>query len=267
MSDRSLGVFLNNLVVRLRPDYHANPRHAFQVRFFLSACVLALVVAALSIPIAVFTEPAHTSITIFLFAVLIVLQLGLSRFGFPIRILVWSLLGTVTVFLIAVSAKPGELEPEQLPWLILIPLAARAFTAPRIEDSDPQPTFRVTMIGGMVAFAALLIIVALHQLGLSLGEVPVRKPLWATVANFGLFLISALGLVILYDYAAQTTIVELQRVRQLLAICAWCREINSDGEWMTLEDYTKHHTNSELSHGICPKCADAEFKRLKARFG
>lgn len=267
MNERSFVLKFRHSIAGLKSDGGENPRHAFQVRFFLGACLLALLVSALSVPIAIVTEPFSTVVAIVAFAVLILVQVGLLWMGCSIRVLVWTLLGTVTLFLIAVSVTPKILDPAQLPWLILIPLAARAFTAPRIEDADPQPTFRATVIGSCVAVAALFVIVAFHQLELNFGREPSSNPPWAMAANFALFLVSALGLVVLYDLTAQATIAELQRVRQMLAICAWCREINSDGEWMSLEDYTTLHTNSELSHGICPKCAEAEFQRLKAKFG
>lgn len=45
-------------------------------------------------------------------------------------------------------------------------------------------------------------------------------------------------------------------LKGLLPICAWCKKIRDDsGYWQQLEAYLKDHSEAELSHGICPECA------------
>ncbi|MEI6246407.1 MAG: hypothetical protein WCQ64_15355 [Acidobacteriota bacterium] len=49
----------------------------------------------------------------------------------------------------------------------------------------------------------------------------------------------------------------LRRVRRLesmITMCAWCRRVHHDGEWMQVEKFLKEHESS-TSHGICPECA------------
>ena len=49
----------------------------------------------------------------------------------------------------------------------------------------------------------------------------------------------------------------LKRVRQLesfLRVCAWCRRIDSKGEWMKLEDFMEQSFDTPTTHGICPEC-------------
>ena len=41
----------------------------------------------------------------------------------------------------------------------------------------------------------------------------------------------------------------------LLPICSSCRKIREDGSWSNLEDYVRHHSEADFSHGICPECA------------
>lgn len=46
----------------------------------------------------------------------------------------------------------------------------------------------------------------------------------------------------------------------MLPICASCKSIcNEEGEWEKLEQYITDHSEAELSHGICPSCADELF--------
>ncbi len=51
----------------------------------------------------------------------------------------------------------------------------------------------------------------------------------------------------------------LTKVRQLsgmLPICASCKKIRDDkGYWNQIEEYIRHHSEAEFSHGICPDCS------------
>jgi hypothetical protein len=69
--------------------------------------------------------------------------------------------------------------------------------------------------------------------------------------------IFVLGLItVLVDRARR----ELQVLRGLLPICAWCRRIQVDGHtWLPLESYVAQHVDARLSHGLCPACHDTHF--------
>jgi len=50
-------------------------------------------------------------------------------------------------------------------------------------------------------------------------------------------------------------------VRQLessIVLCAWCRRVRADGEWMSIEEFLLVH-NAKPSHGMCAECA-AEYE-------
>jgi len=54
----------------------------------------------------------------------------------------------------------------------------------------------------------------------------------------------------------------IDRLTSLLPVCAWCRNIRNDtGDWSTMEEFLEHHTNSEVTHGICPVCIAKYFPR------
>jgi CRP-like cAMP-binding protein len=41
----------------------------------------------------------------------------------------------------------------------------------------------------------------------------------------------------------------------LLPICLHCKDIrDEDGAWVRIEDYVSLHSNTDFSHGMCPKC-------------
>lgn len=60
---------------------------------------------------------------------------------------------------------------------------------------------------------------------------------------------------------------ELSRARRhiaslsrLLSICSICKRIRDEqGNWQPIENYIKKHSESDLSHGICPDCAKKHY--------
>ena len=45
-------------------------------------------------------------------------------------------------------------------------------------------------------------------------------------------------------------------IAEFLRVCAWCRRIESNGEWVLLEMFVKQSFDQATSHGVCPKCAE-----------
>jgi hypothetical protein len=57
---------------------------------------------------------------------------------------------------------------------------------------------------------------------------------------------------------------EIKHLQGLVSICANCHRIKDEnGNWCTLEDVLKSKLNTQLSHGICPDCAESEFDQHK----
>jgi hypothetical protein len=53
----------------------------------------------------------------------------------------------------------------------------------------------------------------------------------------------------------------LDRIRYLekfMRVCAWCRRINYQGEWMRLEEFMQQGFDTPTSHGICTECLDQQ---------
>jgi hypothetical protein len=79
-------------------------------------------------------------------------------------------------------------------------------------------------------------------------------------------------LAVWYLVAASTRRV-LDRMRELedfLKVCAWCRRIEHQGEWISLESFLKLGFDTTTTHGICPNCLErekAEAERVRQRAG
>ena len=49
---------------------------------------------------------------------------------------------------------------------------------------------------------------------------------------------------------------EHMQLRSLLSTWAYCKNIRDDGDaWVSIERYMSRHTESDLTHGVCPTCA------------
>ncbi len=59
---------------------------------------------------------------------------------------------------------------------------------------------------------------------------------------------------------------DIQTLRGILPICAWCKKIRNDQAlWQTAEEYLKTHTEVDFSHSICPECVEKQKAQLSKR--
>jgi two-component system, NtrC family, sensor kinase len=57
----------------------------------------------------------------------------------------------------------------------------------------------------------------------------------------------------------QQALNEVNTIRGLIPICAWCKRIRNDaGAWQQLELYLGEHSEAEFSHCMCPECAETQ---------
>jgi hypothetical protein len=50
---------------------------------------------------------------------------------------------------------------------------------------------------------------------------------------------------------------QIRTLESLLSICAWCRRIRDESDaskWTSIEQYIAEHTDTKISHGMCPDC-------------
>jgi len=67
----------------------------------------------------------------------------------------------------------------------------------------------------------------------------------------------------------RASLAEVRTLREILPICGYCRKIRDDSDyWHSVESYIATHTNSRVSHGICPDCmTNVVEKQLKEMEG
>lgn len=53
----------------------------------------------------------------------------------------------------------------------------------------------------------------------------------------------------------------LHELEEFLRLCSWCRRIEHEGKWLTIEEFFGSHLTTETSHGICPECAEKQFPK------
>jgi PAS domain S-box-containing protein len=63
--------------------------------------------------------------------------------------------------------------------------------------------------------------------------------------------------------------VEVNKLRGLLPICAYCKKIRNDANyWEQIESYISSHSEALFTHSICPECADRvmeEYRRSQRK--
>ena len=58
----------------------------------------------------------------------------------------------------------------------------------------------------------------------------------------------------------RTALAEVKELQKILPICMYCRNVRNDEDyWQTVDAYL-FHTNTLLSHGICPACYESKVK-------
>lgn len=46
----------------------------------------------------------------------------------------------------------------------------------------------------------------------------------------------------------------LHYLEGFLRVCAWCRKVDHDGQWLPLEEYFQRRFNTLTTHGMCQEC-------------
>jgi hypothetical protein len=83
---------------------------------------------------------------------------------------------------------------------------------------------------------------------------------------------AAQTLVIIYVWAivfglTKRLVARLHHLEGLLRVCAWCRRVGHNGQWLKMEKYFAEGFHIQTTHGMCPDCLKkiqedtAEFKR------
>lgn len=58
------------------------------------------------------------------------------------------------------------------------------------------------------------------------------------------------------SYKVYRIISRLSYLENFLHVCAWCRKIEHETHWYSLEQLFTRQTGGQTSHGMCPECAE-----------
>ena len=57
------------------------------------------------------------------------------------------------------------------------------------------------------------------------------------------------------SYKVYRVVSRLSYLENFLHVCAWCRKIEHENQWLSLEEHFARRTGGRASHGICPECS------------
>jgi hypothetical protein len=57
------------------------------------------------------------------------------------------------------------------------------------------------------------------------------------------------------SYKAHQVLSRLAYLESFMHVCAWCKRIEKNDTWLSLEQHVSAETGKKLTHGICPQCA------------
>ena len=64
--------------------------------------------------------------------------------------------------------------------------------------------------------------------------------------------------------ALEEALAHVQQLQGLIPICAWCRQVRSDGDfWEQVESYLARRSGLQFSHAICPTCRKRELDEAR----
>jgi hypothetical protein len=72
--------------------------------------------------------------------------------------------------------------------------------------------------------------------------------------EFSIKVVAVLCLFITVLGVTREAILRIQRLSNMLTMCAWCRRVSVDGEWISIDQFLQLRKNTTSSIGLCPDC-------------
>ncbi len=82
------------------------------------------------------------------------------------------------------------------------------------------------------------------------------------------FIIETISILLVAIVIITITFISLRRARRIerfLRVCAWCRKVWVDNEWVGFEEYTLKKHSLKSSHGICEECVTKLEKKKEQK--
>jgi hypothetical protein len=74
-------------------------------------------------------------------------------------------------------------------------------------------------------------------------------------------IVAAIGIVVMIH--TRRLLSRLHYLERFVRVCAWCKKLKLNGEWVPLEQFFETRFQTETSHGMCDVCVDEVKGQLK----
>jgi hypothetical protein len=71
------------------------------------------------------------------------------------------------------------------------------------------------------------------------------------------------SLVLVGVTAIATILIRLEKLRQIVTVCAWTGQVKHEGEWMRMEEYLKRRFGLSVSHGLSKEAAEKMAREIE----
>lgn len=227
-----------------------SPEDAFQRRFLIGCDLIGFLAVVFSVPQAALRGEWLGAGIVGLFGFALLILAALVRSGVAWALVVWLHFLSLSAFFFFVSIQSDELMPEQLGWLVLLPLCAVATTRKGPRHRFSFTVGKATVLAALVGFA----IVAAHAKGFTFHQ-QVERDHWGALGDWLPLLLCAAAMVWLFDRLLHRAEAELEALQVLLSVCAWCHKIQDRGNWVPVSRYMRDQGKS-VTHAICPSCTE-----------
>jgi len=112
----------------------------------------------------------------------------------------------------------------------------------------PIVTLAVAGFLGLIALLALDEFWDLPARSFGIDLKPIRP------SDFSLKVAFVLGLFVLVLAVLRQAIHRINRLSHMLTMCAWCRRVALNGEWVSIDHFLQQRRNTTSSVGLCPDC-------------
>ena len=118
----------------------------------------------------------------------------------------------------------------------------------RTSYLPPIVTLAVAGFLGLIAIFALDEYWDLPARSFGIDLKPIRP------SDFSLKAAAVLALFVLVLAVLRRAIHRINRLSDMLTMCAWCRRVSVDGEWISIDQFLQQRRNTSSSIGLCPDC-------------
>ena len=71
---------------------------------------------------------------------------------------------------------------------------------------------------------------------------------------FSIKVVATLCLFITVLGVLREAILRIQNLSTMMTMCAWCRRVSVEGEWLSIDQFLQQRKNTTSSIGLCPDC-------------